>query len=122
MTKTRVKTFPAGPLKRIHVYAQRIRAYPKTKVDEASIIIRANGKSYHARYVQVDGYCVLVQDLANGMPGCRNAKVWVETRSRVSIQQQLPDAPQHKAPPEVANDPKVIPFSVAAFGRVPIKR
>jgi hypothetical protein len=85
------KVFPSGSLKRIHVFAQKIRSYNKTKKDEAAIIVRTGGKSYHARYLDItDAHCILVQDLKNGMPGCRNARVWLETRGRVILHQQVP--------------------------------
>jgi hypothetical protein len=75
---------PEGRLKRIHVYGQRIRSYRKTKVNEPCFIVKSGGETYHGHMVSF-GAALGRQDLENGMPGCRHARVWIETTGEVTI-------------------------------------
>lgn len=86
-----VITLMDGPLKRIHVYGQRIRSYRKTKDNLPCFIVKAGGKTYHGHMVNFDG-ALGKQDLENGMPGCRHARVWLETTGQVTIYTLTPVA------------------------------
>jgi hypothetical protein len=77
---------PSGSLKRVHVYGQRIRAWRRTREDVPCFIVKFGGKTYHARTIDFGGVVYGKQDLEHGMPGCRGAKVWLESRGSVTLQ------------------------------------
>jgi hypothetical protein len=85
-TTTNVTILKAGSIKRIHVYGQRIRSYNKTGDDLPCFIVKCKGKTYHGRMVSFRGNEVRgMQDLKHGMPGCRHAKVWLQTTGAVFV-------------------------------------
>ena len=82
-------TLPEGSLKRIHIHTAKIRRFHKTGADEPAVIVRTSQGIYHGRDVEIHGSAKVIQSLSKPMPGC-GARIWIETRAAVAIQQAQP--------------------------------
>lgn len=76
-------TLPEGNLKRVHVDQGRIRANHKDGTNLPPVTVQAQGGPYKGHHVQIHGESAVIY--REESPLSCGARLWIETRARVSI-------------------------------------